>query len=443
MARLMMTNAQLSMLFFLQVAAVLLLCRVAGVVARRVGQPEAVGQMVAGIVLGPSLFGVLWPEGQGWLFPAASRPVIYVVAQVGLALYMFLVGVEFRLDLFRTKARAAAAIAGAGMVAPFAVGMVIAVWLHARGGQFSEGVGLAQGMVFLGAAMSITAFPMMARIIAERGLSTSGIGTLLLAAGAMDDAMAWCLLAALPVVVGGGWWPAVVALGGGLGFVAVAWGVLRPVMGRVAAKERASSLRVPAPVLGLVLGLLALSCWFTDLVGVHAVIGAFVVGAAVPRGWLSEGLLKALTPVATVVLLPVYFVNSGLNTRLTVLDSWGMWGVAAVVIVGACAGKMIACAAAARWSGEGRRESLAIGAMMNARGLMELMILNIGLERGLITPALFSVGVLMAVVTTLVATPLFDRFYREPRGGGGGGNENGLIEVVPGAGKREFAGAEQ
>lgn len=432
-----MSNAEVSMMFFLQIAAILLACRVAGALAKRVGQPEAVGQMVAGIALGPSLFGLLWPDGQEWLFPAESRRVIYVVAQLGLAPYMFLVGVEFRLDLFRTKAKAAVAIAAAGMAAPFAVGMGIAVWLHGQSSSvppmFGEGVSLVQGMVFLGAAMSITAFPMMARMIAERGLSTSAIGTLLLAAGAMDDVLAWCLLAALPIVAGGGWGPAAVTLGGGVAFIAVAWFVLRPAMGLAVKGERPTgSWPVPGPVLGVVLGVLGVSCWFTDLVGVHAVIGAFVVGTAVPRGWLSEGLLKTLTPVVTVLLLPVYFVNSGLNTRLTVLDSWVMWGIAAVVIVGACAGKMVACAAAARWSGEGRRESLAIGAMMNARGLMELMILNIGLERGLITPALFSVGVLMAVVTTVLATPLFDMLYKRRNDAGTGdssGDDGPLIEV--------------
>ena len=437
-----MSNASVSMMFFLETAVILLACRVAGLAARRIGQPEAVGQMVAGIVLGPSLLGAAFPGAQAWLFPEDARRVIYVVAQLGLALYMFLVGVEFRVDLFRAKIKTAGAIAGAGMVVPFAVGMMIAGWLHGRGGMFGESVGLAQGMVFLGAAMSITAFPMMARIIAERGLSTSGIGTLLLAAGAIDDALAWCTLAVLPGLMGGGWWPAGLAVGGGVVFVAAAWLVMRPLMRQVARRGNGGSAGgwpVPAHTLSLVLVMVAAACWFTDFVGVYAVFGAFVLGVVVPRGWLSEGLLKTLTPVVTVLLLPMYFVNSGLNTRLTLLNSWALWGVTAVVIVGACAGKVLACAGAARLSGEGPRRSLAIGAMMNARGLMELLILNIGLERGLITPTLFTVGVLMAVVTTLVATPLFDAFYRGPgsRGGEGSGEESGdrLVEVPLRAGR--------
>ncbi|HYD01531.1 MAG TPA: cation:proton antiporter, partial [Phycisphaerales bacterium] len=378
-----MSNANLTLMFFLQAAAVLLACRAAGSLARRLRQPEAVGHMIAGIALGPSLLGASLPDVQSWLFPTGSRPLLHVVAQVGLVLYMFLVGVEFRLDLFRLKARAAGAIAAAGMIVPLLVGMGIAAWLHGtEPRQFGEGVSRLQAMVFLGAAMSITAFPMMARMIAERGLSTSAVGTLLLAAGAIDDVLAWCVLALLPALVGSGaaagWWPAAFAFGGGAAFVAVV-AVIRPLMKRLHPPAEPGALVLPSPALTAVLTMLALAAWCTDLVGVHSVFGAFVVGAAVPRGWLSEGLLRTLTPVVTALLLPFYFVSSGLSTRVTLIDSWWMWVVAAVIVVGACAGKLLACAAAARLSGEGGRESLAIGAMMNARGLMELMVLNIGL----------------------------------------------------------------
>lgn len=402
----------MSMLFFLQVAVILSVCRLAGVLARRIGQPEVVGQMIAGIVLGPSLFGAMLPQAQAWLFPPESRQAFHVVAQLGLAMYMFLVGVEFQTDLFRKHARAAIAIAASGMVVPFAVGVVIAAWLLGRPGMFGEGVGQTEGALFLGAAMSITAFPMMARILAERGLSASRIGTLLLAAGAIDDALAWCILAVLFGVMGESWWIGVLAVGGGGAFVVAVRTLLRPLMRWAAAKGGATlDWPVPARTLSLILTLLAVSCWFTDAVGVHAVFGAFMLGVGVPRGWLSQGLLRTLMPVVTVLLLPLYFVNSGLSTQLTLLNSGSVWVVTAVVVAGACGGKILACAAAARLSGEGRRESFAIGAMMNARGLMELIILNIGLERGLISPTLFTVGVVMAVVTTLIATPLFDALY--------------------------------
>lgn len=412
-----MVNPALSTLFFLQVAVILLGCRVAGAVARRFGQPEAVGQMIAGILLGPSLLGAISPHVHGVLFPEGSKQALHVMAQLGLAFSMFLVGLEFRTDLFRTRMRAAAAIAAAGMVVPFAVGMGIAAWLYTRQDMFGPGVARLEAMLFLGAAMSITAFPMMARMIAERGLSSSSIGTLLLAAGAMDDALAWCVLAALFGLMGGSWWLGGVALGGGLAFVAALVLLVRPLLARLGAANGASGgAPLGAPIstgtLSLVLALLAGACWFTDSVGVHAVFGAFVLGVSVPRGALSANLLRMLMPVVTVLLLPMYFVNSGMNTRIGLLDSWGAWGVTVVIVLGACGGKLLACAGAARMSGEGRRESVAIGAMMNARGLMELVILNIGLDRGLITPTLFTAGVLMAVITTLMATPMFDAAYR-------------------------------
>jgi Kef-type K+ transport system membrane component KefB len=406
-----MTNCDTSVWFFLQIAAILVACRLVGMLAKKLGQPEAVGHMVAGVALGPSVLGVVSHGAEEWLFPEKSRTVIYVVAQVGLALYMFLVGLEFRTDLW------------------------------------GDSIGRMEAMLFLGTAMSITAFPMMARIIAERGLSDTSIGTLLLAAGSIGDVLAWCVLAGLLSALGDGWIVGAKAVGGGVAYVAVAVLVLRPLLRWMArestpgtgagAKKGAGADEWPVSPdkFLVVLIFLAAASWFTDWIGVYAVFGAFVLGLVVPRGAFATGLHRMLLPVASGVLVPMFFVSSGLNTRVTLLDSWALWGIAGLVVGAACIGKLVACTVAARWSGESVRDSLAIGAMMNARGLMELILLNIGLERGIITPTLFSIGVTMAIVTTLMATPLFDLAYRRRAGeaglGRGSETRNGRIGDGP------------
>jgi len=412
-----MTNFDIAKMFFLQIGVVLASCRLLGLVAKKLGQPEVVGQIFAGIILGPSLLGLFLPDVQEWLFPQPSRAVIYVMGQLGLSIYMFLMGLEFRIDLLRTKIKAAALISTAGIVVPFALGMLLAAFLHGKTGFFGDGISQLQAMAFLGAATSITAFPVMASIISERGLTNTYIGTLLLTAGAVDDAVAWCALAVVLSMVSGSPGPVAFAIGGGLVYVAIAMLVLRPAMRWLAGSEaerNTGAWPAPAGKLLVVLVVLAMCSWFTDTIGIYAVFGAFVLGLVMPRGWFAEAIRGMLMPVTSVLLVPMFFVVSGLNTRIALVDSFAMWGFAAITVATACAGKLLACAAAAKMSGEGTRQSLAIGSMMNARGMMELIILNIGLERGIITPTLFSIGIIMTIVTTLMASPMFDWFYRRP-----------------------------
>ncbi|MEY4489794.1 MAG: hypothetical protein RIQ79_2302 [Verrucomicrobiota bacterium] len=408
-----MTPFQLSIRFFLQLAVVLVACRLVGWIAKRLGQPPVVGEMIAGVALGPSLLGLLAPSWQAALFPPASRPVLFCGAQLGLVLYMFVVGLEFRFDLMRSRLRAALAVSLSGILAPFAFGCLIAWWLLARGGFFQPGVTLLQAVPYLGAAMAITAFPMLARIIVERGLAGTTVGALSLAAGAIDDAAAWCVLALVLASFAGDPSIAFYAIGGSIALVALLCTGGRRLLGLIAARAERGA-EADHAMFGLTLVLLMLAAWFTDSIGIYAVFGACMMGAAVPRGPFADRLREKIEPLTVQLLLPLFFIYSGLNTRFDLVNDPGLWLVAAVVLVAAVLGKTGACYLAARACGESHREAIGVGSLMNARGLMELIILNIGLERGLITPALFSIMVLMAVVTTLMATPMFNRFYGEP-----------------------------
>lgn len=406
-----MSNFELSIALFLQFAILLAACRLVGFLVKPLGQPQVVAEMITGVLLGPSLFGLVAPGLQAHLFPKQSLPVIYVLAQIGLVLYMFLIGLEFDLELIRKRVKSAILVSWAGIATPFALGALLAWGLMDRFPLFTPDVKVWEAALFMGSAMSITAFPMLARIISERGLSGTALGTLALAAGSLDDAAAWCLLAVVLASFTGKMSIALVALIGG-----AVYGLFMFTLGRrLLAKLFAWLLALPSReplVLPAALTILMLAAWATDRLGIYAVFGAFVLGAAMPRGVLQKRLESQIGPLTTVYLLPMFFVNSGLNTSLSLLASPTMLGIAALLLVAAIAGKGIACGVAARLGGETKRDSFAIGALMNARGLMELILLNIGYERGMITQTLFTILVIMAVVTTIMAVPLFNRVYR-------------------------------
>lgn len=423
-----MTNAELSVAFFLQMAIIIAACRIVGWLAKRyLGQPQVVGEMIAGVILGPSLFGLLAPDLQAALIPKESKSILFVGAQLGVGLYMFLVGLGFRRDHFRANAKSAAAVSLAGMAAPFLVAIAIAPWLVAEG-LFGQGIQTWQAMLFMGAAISITAFPMLARIIHERGLSGTRLGSLSLAAGAIDDAGAWCVLAVVLASFGAGPMVAVTAIAGGGSFalfmLTLGPKLLAP-LGRIVEREG----RLSSTVLGIVLILFMLSAWAMDAVGIHAVFGGFILGVAMPRGLLSNEVKRQLEPFAVLVLLPMFFTFSGLNTQLTMVNSLGLLAVTIVILLGSILAKGGACWAAARLTGQDNATAMGIGALMNARGLMELIIINIGLQKGVIGPALFSILVLMAIITTLMASPLFEWVYgrkARERGELGGLNDSDL-----------------
>jgi len=414
-----MSGAQLSVGFFLQMAVILLTCRLVGQLARRVGQPQVVGEMIAGVLLGPSLFGWVAPAVQAWVFPRESLAVLQVGAQFGVGLYMFLVGLEFDTATFRTRARGASAVAVAGMVVPFLLAWALTPWLAEVPGLFAARAESFEITLFVGAAIAITAFPMLARILFERGLTGTSLGTLALAAGAIGDAGAWCVLAVVLATFGGDALVAWQAVGGGLAYAVVVLTLGRRLLAKLGQLVEAQGELSPA-LLGVTLALFCAGAWLMDAAGMHAVFGGFLLGVAMPReGRYGSALRAQLEPFVVVFLLPMFFTYSGLNTRLDLVDDPALVGVTLALLVASCVGKGGACWAAARLCGEDNRTALAVGALMNARGLMELIILNIGLSRGVIGPPFFSMMVLMAVMTTLMATPLFEWCYgRHHRGSG-------------------------
>jgi Kef-type K+ transport system membrane component KefB len=406
---------KLSIAFFLQMFVILAACRIFGWLVRRwLRQPQVIGEMIAGVVLGPSLLGLLAPEVQHFLFPPESKPILYVVAQLGIGLYMFLVGLDFRSDDFRANAPSAVAVSVSGIAVPFLVAIVGTPFLMTVPGAFSATVSTFQATLFLGAAIAITAFPVLARIIQERGLAGSMIATLSLSAAAIGDAIAWCVLAVVLASLGAGPAVAAIAIAGGIALASVMIFLgprLFAPLGRLAEREHASGKPLGSGVLAIALMLFSLSAYVADAIGLHAVFGGFLIGTAMPRGVFAERMKRRLEPFTVVFLLPVFFTYSGLNTQLTMVNTPSLLLVAFAVLAASIFAKLFACWAAARLTGQGNRSALGIGALMNARGLTELIIVNIGLQAGIIGPALFSMLVLMAIVTTLMASPLFELVY--------------------------------
>ncbi|MBV8237312.1 MAG: cation:proton antiporter, partial [Sphingomonas sp.] len=327
-----------------------------------------------------------------------------------VGLYMFMVGLTLRLDHFQAKARSAGAVSAAGIVAPFLLAALVTPSLLSVDGLFAPGIGQGSATLFMGACIALTAFPMLARIINERGLADSSLGTLSLTAGAFDDAASWCVLAVVLATFGGGAGLAILAIGGAtlyVGFMLL-WGrrLLAP-LGRIVEAQGGMSTNV----LALTMMLFCLSAFVMDAVGIHAIFGGFILGACMPRGAFVDELKRKVEPLAVVLLLPMFFTYSGLNTRLDMVNSASLLLVALGILAASVLAKFGACWAAARLAGEDNRTALGIGALMNSRGLMELIIINIGLQKGIIGPSLFSMLVLMAIVTTMMAGPLFELVY--------------------------------
>ena len=411
--------------FFLQLAFILVTCRVVGWLGQKLlKQPQVVGEMIAGVILGPSLLGLFFPDFSAALFPKETKNMLYVGAQFGVGLYMFMVGTGFRGDHFKTNGKSAFAVSLSGIAAPFLIAILITPWLLGVPGLFAKGISQANATLFLGACIALTAFPMLARIIHERGLSNSALGTLSLTAGAFDDAASWCVLAIVLATFGAGPGVAVLAIGGGLLFalfvIFIGRHLLKP-LGRMVEQKG----EMTYTVLAITLILFCAAAFFMDAVGIHAIFGGFILGTAMPRGKFVEELKKKVEPMAVVLLLPMFFTYSGLNTRMDMVNTPELLLIAGGVLVASVIAKFGACYLAARASGQDNRTALGIGALMNSRGLMELIIINIGLQKGIIGPTLFSMLVLMAIVTTIMASPLFELVY------GRKARESGELGAVP------------
>lgn len=397
-------------LLIAQIGVILIVSRLFGAVFRRIGQPLVVAEIVAGIALGPSLLGLLWPGALAGLFPAASLAVLGGVSQLGLVLFMFLVGLEFDTGMLRERARLAVLIGPYSIAVPFVAGVALALYLYPL---FSTAeVPFTGFALFCGASLAVTAFPVLARILAETGLARTPLGALTLTCAAFNDVVAWCLLAfVIAVVRAGGVAGAWLTTGATLAFIAAMLLIVRPFLERVGARYgRSKALSQNA--LAVILLLLLASALVSELIGVHALFGAFLFGAIIPRqGQLVRNLEHRLQDVVIVLLLPLFFASTGLKTEIGLVDTPELWGLTAVVVTVASLGKLLGSGVPAWIGGMSARESVALGVMMNTRGLMELIILNIGLELGVLSPALFTILVLTAVLSTLITTPILKALY--------------------------------
>jgi Kef-type K+ transport system membrane component KefB len=395
-------------LLFLQMAVVLIAAKVLGAACRLIRQPEVVGEMAAGILLGPSLLGHIAPGVMNRIFPPTGMGPLYALSQLGLVLFMFVVGLEVRPGMLRKSARSVVLASQASIVAPFACGVVVALSIHARLG---GGIPRLPFVLFLGAAMGITAFPVLARILADRRLMHTRVGQIALSCAAVDDVSAWCLLAVITVIArphGGNSLPLrFLALGA---YVLTMPFVVRPLLRRLLpAGERPG----PGRFAGVMILLLA-SVWTTEALGVHALFGAFLAGVVMPGGGLFEtGLRERLESVTVALLLPLFFAYNGLRTSVTLLNSVELWALCGLIVVVAIGSKLLVSATTIRASGMAWRESLAVGVLVNTRGLVELVILNVGLDLHILSPTLFSMMVIMALATTVMTSPLLDWIYPE------------------------------
>lgn len=388
----------------LALVAIIALARAVGWVFRKVAQPPVVGEIAAGILLGPSLLGRVAPTLSGWLLPADIAPFLRNIAEIGVIIYMFLVGIELDVRRLRRRVRASVAVSHASIVAPFVLGSLLALWLYPRWGPGS--VGFDVFALFIGVSMSVTAFPVLARILTDRGMQATQLGTIALTCAAVDDVTAWCLLALLV-----GW---VHAEPGGVlvtvaltaGFVAGVLLIARPALERL---QRACEQRgkLDQGTFAMICVGVLLAAVATEAIGIHALFGAFLAGVAIsPDSRMATEIRGRLGDTVLVLLLPAFFAFTGMRTEIGLLDGPLEWIACASVIAVAACGKFGGAALAARVTGLSWRHSLALGALMNTRGLMELIVLNVGLDLGVISPTLFTMFVIMALVTTIATTPI-------------------------------------
>jgi K+:H+ antiporter len=389
-----MSAAEINIRILVALAVVILASRFVGWAVSKIGQPTVHGEILAGILLGPSLLGLVWPQGFDYLFPQPIVGALKVLAQIGLVLFMFLIGLEIDLGKLRGQGHKAVVISQASILTPILLGALLALWLYPRFGDDVDRVGFT---LFLGAAMAITAFPVLARVLQETGLDRTRIGVLTLTCAAVDDVTAWCLLAVVVAVVRStGPAEAIRTIALSIVFLVAMLRVVRPLLARA-----------PVIPLWLAIALALLGAWTTEQIGIHAIFGAFMAGAVMPRRPELHDLVHDRLRHATLtLLLPVFFVVVGLSTRIDRLGSLYLWGVTLLIIAVAVAGKLGGSMIAARLLGERWRDAASVGILMNTRGLTELVILSVGLELGVINSTIFTMMVLMALVTTLMATPL-------------------------------------
>ncbi|SCY29333.1 cation:proton antiporter domain-containing protein [Flavobacterium caeni] len=390
-----------------QIITIIIVARFFGWLFRKIGQPTVMGEIVAGIVLGPSLVGMVFPEYSALLFPAASLGNLQFLSQIGLILFMFVIGMELDLKALKNKANDAVVISHASIIFPFALGIMLAYFTYHKFAP--DGVEFASFSLFMGIAMSITAFPVLARIVQERGIHKTKLGTIVITCAAADDITAWCILAAVIAIVKAGSFVSslyIIALA--VAYVVVMLKVVKPFLERVAALKN-SRASLSKPVVAIFLLTLIISAYATEVIGIHALFGAFMAGAIMPDHTKFRNIfIEKVEDVSVILLLPLFFVFTGLRTQIGLISDPYLLKVTLAIILVAVVGKFVGSALAARFVGQNWRDSLTIGALMNTRGLMELVVLNIGYDLGVLTTEVFTMMVIMALVTTAMTGPAID-----------------------------------
>ncbi len=397
----------------LALAAVIALGRLLARAFAWIGQPPVIGEVVAGLLLGPSLLGRISPDAMRFLVPLDVAPHLGTIAQLGAVLYMFVVGLELNTGRLRELADSVLAVSVAGLVVPFTCGAALAVWLYPV--VSSATVPFTSFALFVGVAFAITAFPVLARILSDRGLEHSKLGITALGAAAIGDVIAWCLLALVVGVARQQVDEAIlVVVWSGL-FVIGMLVLVRPLVATYVRRHEATG-PTSAEIAIVLVGVLV-AALITEGIGVHAVFGAFLFGALIPHdSRLARDVERKLADVVMVFLLPAFFAITGLRTEIGLVSGATDWAICAAIILVATIAKFVGAGLAARLTGHGWRDSAAIGALMNTRGLMELIVLNIGLDLGVISPRLFAMMVLMALVTTMATSPALRLLLRSRAG---------------------------
>ncbi|MFT3933761.1 MAG: cation:proton antiporter [Chitinophagaceae bacterium] len=404
-------------ILLLQIITIILVARILGFFCKKIGQPTVIGEIAAGILLGPSFAGMYLPQFSAFLFPAQSLGNLQFLSQIGLILFMFVIGMELDLKVLKTRASDAVVISHASIIFPFTLGVTLAYFIYA---QFAPAnIKFLSFALFIGISMSITAFPVLARIVQERGLSKTRLGTIAITCAAADDITAWCLLAAVIAVVKAGTiLSALFTIIMAVAYVFIMLKIVQPFLKKLGDKY-SDKESFSKPVVAIFFITLLLSAYATEVIGIHALFGAFMAGVIMPANSNFRSLfIEKVEDLALVLLLPLFFVFTGLRTQIGLLNDPQLWKICGLIIAVAVIGKFVGSAAAAKFVGRSWRESLSIGALMNTRGLMELIVLNIGYDLGVLNPQIFAMLVIMALLTTFMTGPalnLINRFMRPKR----------------------------
>ncbi len=419
-------------LLLLQIITIIGFARIFGFICKKIGQPAVIGEIIAGIILGPSVLGIIAPHFSAFIFPPGSLNTLQFFSQIGLILFMFIIGMDIDLKLLGNRAPEAFVVSHASIIIPFTFGMALAYFIYSS--LAPAGVPFLSFALFTGISMSITAFPVLARILQERNLMKTRVGVLAITCAAIDDISAWCLLAALIAIVkAGSFISSLYTILVSVIYVIMMLKIVSPFLHRLG-EIYSRKDGISRPVVAVFIITLLISSYLTEIIGIHAVFGAFVAGVIMPPNVsFRKILIEKIEDLAIILLLPIFFVMSGLRTEIGLINSLYLWKITGIVILTAVAGKFAGSALSLKFVGQNWRNSLIIGTLMNTRGLMQLVVLSIGYDLGVLSPAIYTIMIIMALVTTMMAGPalnLIDRFYPEKKNGGNGNGVHDLFRIL-------------